>query len=134
MGAWGIGFFENDDSLDWVYEIEGTDNLNVLSKGLKLNIIDFIYLQAPKASIVLAASEVVAAGLGHPSDQLPEEIKRWLTSNAGLDFKKLAPKALSSLNRVIGNRSELRSLWSESENNLTTWQKQIEELRKRLSS
>lgn len=36
MGAWGEKNFENDDALDWVYELEATTDLTVVSKTLEV--------------------------------------------------------------------------------------------------
>ncbi len=134
MGAWGIGTFENDDSMDFVCDVMESEGFSILSTGLTLNVIDYIYLQAPKASIIVAAAEIIAAGIGKPSKKLPEELENWIASQGDMNFSKLAPKAKSSLKRVLGARSELRSLWSETDGDLSNWIESINKLQSKLKS
>src|SRR5215468_1909995 len=62
MGAWGHGSFENDDAADWVHEFELQGASAVVSA------LEYIsrfpeeeYLEAPGASVAIAAAEIVAA-------------------------------------------------------------------------
>ena len=35
MGAWGVGTFENDDASDWVYQLEGAEDLELVRATLQ---------------------------------------------------------------------------------------------------
>jgi hypothetical protein len=132
MGAWGHQTFENDDACDWLCELEDAEDSSVLADTF-----DTIpkeadeYVEAPEASMALAAAEVVAALLGRPAAKLPEEVTAWLARQHGV---KPAPvkKAVRATRRVLAN-SELRELWEESED-FPKWQAAVEDLLKRLSS
>jgi len=67
MGAWGIGSFDNDDAVDWAYELGESQGTELLVATLEA-IGPEDHLEAPDCSIALAAAEVVAAlsGLNRP--------------------------------------------------------------------
>jgi len=83
MGVWGVKTFENDSALDWVSELEDEKDLvQVIIKFYDLfeviNRKDDNFIDSDLASEVLVASEIVAALLGNPSNDLPPTIARWL--------------------------------------------------------
>ena len=73
MAAWGSGSFENDDAADWLAEL-GTIVPDDLTKIFGQAADDPAYFEAPAASVVVAAAEVVAALNGAPSKGTPAEI------------------------------------------------------------
>ena len=85
MGAWGSGPFENDDAADWSYQL--TDG---------------------------GGPEVVAAGVGVPGVELPDELSDWLGGVDPAAWPPLAPQAVAALDRVLSD-SELRDLWDEAD-------------------
>jgi len=131
MGAWGHQAFENDDALDWVADLEAADDLSPCLEAL-----DAIpmkaddYVEAPAAALALAAAEVVAALLGHPTRSLPNEVSAWV---AGQQAVKLAVlnNAKRTVKRVLQN-SELLELWKGSKD-FAKWKACVEDLLKRLS-
>jgi hypothetical protein len=132
MGAWGHQTFENDDACDWLCELEDAEDPSVLADTF-----DVIpkeadeYVEAPEASMALAAADVVAALLGRPAAKLPEEVTAWLARQEGVK-PALVKKAVRATRRVLTS-SELRELWEESED-FPKWQAAVEDLLKRLSS
>ncbi len=70
MGAWGVGIFENDDALDWLYEFERDGKAAIAAAFASVEITD--YIDAPEASMALGAIEAVASALGKPAETLPE--------------------------------------------------------------
>jgi hypothetical protein len=132
MGAWGHKAFDNDDALDWLHELQGTTELGVLKRALQLRWHDYLYLQAPKGSVIIAAAEVLADALGNSAAELPNEAKSWVHSNSRLPYKSLVNMARTGLRRVLGARSELRSLWKESAQLPSSWEKTIHDLLQRL--
>lgn len=109
MGAWGAGGFENDTARDFVATIESVDDLAaaLASKpGAKID--------ADTASTIIAAAECVAAMLGRPADDIPEDLAVRL-SGFGSPQAALLEKTRSHVSMVISH-SELSELWAEADN------------------
>ena len=132
MGAWGYGPFENDDAADWLDELIEASDIEVLRRALEPRWLDYVYMQVTKGSVIVAAAEVLAAGLGKGAADLPDDVKRWVRLNARLPYKTLTNVARAGLELVLGSRSELRSLWSDSGSNQVEWEKGIRELSQRV--
>lgn len=121
MGAWGLGNFENDDALDFAYEVS-----NSQSKELLLNVLNAIfaesdYLDAPVCTGALASAEVILAGLAKDFQRVPPEIKAWVLKKRGLFSKKEisfdksdAELATKAIERILQS-SELKELWEETD-------------------
>ncbi|HPO92136.1 MAG TPA: DUF4259 domain-containing protein [Phycisphaerales bacterium] len=136
MGTWGVNAFENDTALDWVWELEESEDLSVVVAALEGPLADDAdeYLEAPVCEMALAAAEIVAALKGHPPEKLPREADDWVKRNRGrlkVD-QELIETAHDAIARVVAD-SELRELWDESEE-LAAWEKALESLQKRLNS
>lgn len=131
MGAWGIGNFENDEAMDWIYELEDSKDFAVLERALKAVTRDESgAADIFDASAALAAAEVVAALLGFPPDDLPEEVESWI------DGKPEPPNNLVALAQraveAVKQKSELRDLWEESES-LDEWTEVLNDTQSRLT-
>ncbi|MFC5453025.1 DUF4259 domain-containing protein [Paenibacillus aestuarii] len=129
MGAWGTKSFDNDDALDWVGDLLDSEGHEFLKKTLEL-VGHEQYLDACEASQAIAAAEVVAALIGRPSEDLSEELIEWLDSQKDFD-KILVEVSRKALKRVLGDDSELKDLWEESDC-YEEWRGQIKELEGRL--
>lgn len=129
MGAWSHGSFGNDDALDWLGELENADGVEPIAEAFEAVLEAEDYLEAPEASMGLAAAEVVAALRGRPADKLPEEVTAWV---AGKKPPKpaLVKKAQRVVKRILKD-SELKELWAESEDS-GKWQQEVESLLRRL--
>jgi len=133
VGAWGTGNFENDDALDWVDDLEECDDETAVRDALA-TVADWPAsqpLEAIDCSVALAAAEMVAAALGHPSSDFPEEAEDWLDRKGpdlGDDEVRLARAAVE---RIKGN-SELRDLWAESDS-MEEWLEVVNDLQTRLN-
>src|SRR5262249_13924060 len=88
------------------------------------------YLEAPEASMGIAAAEVVAALLGKLAAKLPDEVTSWLVGKKP-PKPALVKKAQRVVERILKD-SELKELWAESEDS-AKWQQEIEGLLQRLS-
>lgn len=130
MGAWGVRNFENDEAMDWVAELEQSEDASVIEEALR-----FVaegrdeYVEAPEACRALAAAEVVAALNGVGSPDLPDKIKQWISRHPVGD-QSLSRLALRAVKRVK-TASELKELWDESEN-VAEWYGVIRDLEARL--
>ena len=87
------------------------------------------YLEAPDASIGLAAAEVDATLLGKPPEKLPDEVAAWV---AGRNAPKarVVKDALRVVARVLED-SELKEIWAES-GDFPLWRREVESLLHRL--
>ncbi len=113
MGAWGIKTFENDDASDWIYDLEKTADLSLIESTLRLSRDD--YLQSPDACNILAAAEVVLALRGKARPGFPEDAASWVSGNSSLDAAPLNDLAISAVEKVLSEESELNELWQETE-------------------
>ena len=132
-GAWDTGSFDNDDALDWVWELSESDDLSVVENTLEEAVDASGYLEAPTASMAIAAAEVVAALRGKPRSELPSEVDSWVKTRklaVGSDLVKTARNAISAVRNP--ESSELAQLWSESEELADIWQADLADLLKRL--
>jgi hypothetical protein len=131
MGAWGIGNFDNDDAADWTSELSESKGSGAIRSALK-EASSGEYLEAPVASVGLAAAEVVAALLGNPTQSLPDEVRDWAKRNRIEVDHDLLSLARAAVIRVKG-KSELQELWQDSKD-YTKWQALQDDLLKRLGA
>jgi hypothetical protein len=124
MGAWGSGPFENDDAGDWVYDLEGADDLSLVHDAL--DVAGTSYLDANEGAVAVAAATVVAAALGLRSDGLSEEVTAWLEDHSRLVQPADAALAVRALERVLDKRSEVAELWDDAGD--TTWRTAVRAL------
>lgn len=130
MSVWGAGIFENDDALDWIYDLADSGTLTRVVAAL-----DVILknkdddLEVADCRIGLAAAEIIAAMTGDPSPELPEEAEEWIGEKI-LENEKLREKAQRVV-QVIQRNSELKGRWEKTPN-FSQWQTALNDLRKRL--
>lgn len=130
MGAWGYGNFENDDAMDWVADLEGYSDDGMIIDTLN-TIIDQAddYPEAPDCSGAVVAAETIAALLGEPHEDCPDEIDAWVEERTS-PSATLVAKARQAVEVIMSN-SELKDLWQESED-FEAWQSSLEDLLTRL--
>lgn len=128
MGAWGAGPFENDDAADWVYELEGVNDANVVREALDVS--EAEYLEVDQGAVAVAAAAVVAAALGSGHLSLPDEVVGWLGHNRGSLTSSDALLAIAAAERTLAAESEIRELWDEAEDD--SWVQETESLVRRL--
>jgi hypothetical protein len=129
MGAWGFLPFENDEAMDWLDELEAGGAEVVRSA---LTNADADYVEAPEASVAIAAAEVASTSQGSPSGGLPVNVLSWVAAHGaelGLEDVELALRAVA---RVAGEDSELAELWDDADE--PEWRESLEDLTERLRS
>lgn len=129
MAAWGSGSFENEDAVAWLAALstKSPDDLTEIFMAAD----DPGYFEAPAASVVVAAAEVIAALKGSPAQGVPSEVVKW-TANQPAPTPELQALALRALDRVRKN-SELKDLWLEADG-LNDWTAALQELQTRIGS
>lgn len=132
-GAFDIGPFDNDDALDWVWELSESNDLSAVKRALRDAIDASGYMEAPTGSAAVAAAEVVAALKGKPRAELPAEVVEWV-ERVGLEADpRLVKTALQAIAQVRNaDSSELAQLWSDSEELSAQWHADLEDLVQRL--
>ncbi|WP_291519399.1 DUF4259 domain-containing protein [Acidovorax sp.] len=116
MGTWSHEPFGNDDAKDWAYELEDANDLSLIESALDIALESEDYLEATEASEAVAAVEVLAKllGRGTQTDSYTEKVDEWVKSISAKPDAALVAKAMLTLERVLGEKSELRELWEES--------------------
>ena len=133
MGTWGTGSFENDEAGDFAIEFE-SDGLASLSDAL--DVAEIEYLDAAQAQRAIAAAEILAIAIEGDaaedaviSPELHDAIQRH-----GSDImprkRGLVRQALSAIERIEADQSELKELWAESDGE--EWLEALHDLRSRL--
>lgn len=135
MGAWGHGPFEDDAALDFVWDIEEAENpkdiiIEALSRAVEAE-----YLEADEANAAIVSAAYIDSAVNGtkyttPKMSEPYEVDTFPTRFPELDLSDVKSKAIAALEKVIGEGSELKELWEESEE--PAWQNGIEEMIKRL--
>jgi hypothetical protein len=102
MAAWGTGSFENDDAADWLAQL-GTMAPDDLTQIFVRAADNPSYIEAPAASVVVAAAEVIAALNGSPARGVPPEIIKWTTNRpaSNPELKALALRALERVRKAL---------------------------------
>jgi hypothetical protein len=132
MGAWGFLAFDNDDANDWAASLEKTADLSMVDSAFdKVEIAD-LYLEAPDASIALAACEVLARLRGRVGYQnaYTAAVDRWVAAHPMVPSPELLARASWVIDVILGPQSELRELWEGAD--AKSWLASVEDLRRRL--
>jgi hypothetical protein len=129
VAGWGTGSFENDDAADWLAGLAALGPAD-LAKIFSQAADDPAYLEAPAASVAVAAAEVVAALNGFPAPAAPPAIAQWVSKFPKVTTPELNSLAVRALERVRTN-SELKDLWMEADG-LNDWTAAIRDLQSRL--
>ncbi len=130
MGAWDTGSFDNDDAMDWLYDLEDAQDFSFLAEACE-TVKDQrgTMPEAGDCAAAICAAEVVAALMGNPGDDLPDEVLAWV------DEMPDPSDALSQMARdalhIVLTRSELKALWQESDQ-YEEWRAGLENLQERL--
>lgn len=130
MGTWDVGGFDNDDALDWVYELKEESDFTILADAFENITGQKGNLEAPDCAVAISAAEVVAALLGNPADDLPDEVIEWVEEMPD-PSEALVKMALSAV-KVILDDSEMKDTWEDSDH-YDEWQENIQDLQSRLS-
>ncbi len=103
MCFWDSGIFENDDALDWIFDLRESGSiprveaaLDVILKN-KGNV-----LEVSDCQIALVAAEVIAAMKGNPNPDLPEELEEWI-GDAILNDDDLRIKAVNVVENILND-------------------------------
>lgn len=125
MGAWGHGNFENDAASDWIARVEEPSEVRQALEVFRPD------ADANDCCRALAAAEVVAACLGRPAADAPEEVLDWAGDHAKMATAKVVKRAIE-VTKQIGSSSELQQLFDDGERN-DEWHAALDDLARRLA-
>ncbi|SNR29685.1 MULTISPECIES: DUF4259 domain-containing protein [Hymenobacter] len=131
MGAWGYNNFDNDDAADFLAEFREDPSEVLLLEALVTAVEEEGYLEVDAAGAALAAAEVVAAWLGQPSPDFPDDLLPRADNLDVSDEDELVELAQQATRAVL-QKSEMRDLWEESAE-FTQWQAAQANLLERLA-
>lgn len=116
MGTWSAEPVGNDAAADFVGELEDQRRWGVVEKALANATASGAPVDADTAELAIAAAEVVAHGLGNPTqvDAYTDGIGSFV-SRAHRPNRRLAQLALRAVEAAADERGELAELWAESE-------------------
>ena len=133
MSAWGISNFENDTALDWVNEIIQEQEVTSMEESITSFVNDFSveYTSLMDCSKFLTIAETLAALIGSPDEDFPEELKDWVESK----YIKIEQSTIDNAKRgvkLIMTDSEAKEMYLDS-GYFKSWEKAQRGLIKRLS-
>ncbi|MBO2465187.1 DUF4259 domain-containing protein [Actinomadura violacea] len=132
MGTWDTSPFGNDTAADFAGDLDdlpAEDRPEAIRKALSAAVREADHLDSPEGVLAVAAAAIMAAQCpnGRPVDPIygPDEPIPPLPAD-------LRPLALTALDQVVAETSELRELWDDTES-AQEWRTEINHLRKALS-
>lgn len=136
MGTWSVDAFGNDDAADWAYELEEAEDLGPIEEAIaEVLAVGDEYLEAPEATVALAAIEVLARLGGNPGEKTSytESVDKWVASTTLKPTIELVDKAQAAIARILAENSELNELWQDSEDH-EAWLASVADLRARVGA
>lgn len=133
MGAWDIGPLDNDGALDWLIELEGSDDYHLFHATFeRIRRPSTTPQGALECEQAIAAAEMLARQAGHGKAHLPQNdgSARWLLSMPPPDLDLLRD-AIRALGSIVAD-SELKELWKENTELYPKWVAAVEDLQRRL--
>jgi len=113
-GAWGYGSFENDAAVDWVQEINHSQDTDPLLHSFN-DVLISKFIDADLCSRAIVSAEVIASLKTADFTNLPTALSMWASMRKQEyepEMPKLAQKALKYCKDT--SKSELAQLWNES--------------------
>ncbi len=132
MGAWAVGYFDNDTACDWALDLQDSFDLSLIEQTLNAAL-KVAYIDADLGHETLAAVETLTRvlGRGGPSTEQTRGVDEWVAEHRQKVPKPLRGHARAALDRVRGKESELAEMSNES-GQRKDWLAGLDDLRKRL--
>lgn len=133
MGAWGVKVFDDDTALDFIYELKETKSIvKKMTKHFK-KVIKAKYLEHDDAQYVLVSAVIIDTAInGNTYFESNDEFLPWVLSLNKKDFEKLKNMAVQAITRVLSDKSELKELWEENDEQYNLWKNDKLDIQKRL--
>jgi hypothetical protein len=136
MSVWDIGPFDNDLALDWVQDLQESNDLYYIEDTLD-NVLDEgdSVIPMPFACEALAAIDVLARLQGQPGEEAEDDVDAWVET-VRKKFKRradLVEKSLKVLDLVVSEKSELANEWAQTDEHVA-WRGMVAQLRARIAA
>ncbi|MRV71602.1 DUF4259 domain-containing protein [Duganella sp. FT92W] len=136
MSVWDIGPFDNDLALDWVQDLQESNDLYYIEDTLN-NVLEEgdTFIPMPFACEALAAIDVLARLQGQPGAEAVEDVDAWVEASRK-KFKRradLVEKSLKALELIVSDKSELANEWAQTDEHVA-WRGMVEQLRARVAA
>lgn len=137
MGAWGYGHFEDDMALDFMIEVEESDNPEKTLSDAFDSALDVDYLEYTEGNAVIVAaayvdSQINGTKFSATDSEEPLDVDTFAERHPDQNFIALKNKAIKAVQQVLAKNSELNELWEENEELYPLWRQGLEELIERL--
>lgn len=131
MGAFGYKTFQDDEMLDWLNNLIDNENpYEYINRSLVID--DRDYIEYDNCAKILGAAEVLYSMKFGIRESENIELVKWLNRNKSVEmYSKLYKKSVGLLKEIIGKKSELNELWSES-SDYEKWKNYIIEMIEKL--
>ena len=137
MGAWGYGHFEDDSALDFMADVEESGDPKKLINDTFDTAIGDDYVESDDANAAIIAATYVDRQVNgtkfSAENQIePLDVDTFPDRHPDMDFSDLRKKAVLALTKILADKSELKELWQENEEDYPSWRQGIEQLIQRL--
>jgi hypothetical protein len=139
MGAWGHGYFEDDAALDFMADVEASDEPKELLQEAINNALEAEYLESDEGAAVIIAGtyidrQVNGTRFTNSNNDEPLDVDTFPDRHPEVDLSDLRPGAVTALQKVLEEDSELHELWEENEELYPAWRSGVEQLIQRLTT
>lgn len=136
MSVWDIGPFDNDLAMDWVQDLQESNDLYYIEDTLN-NVLEEgdTFIPMPFACEALAAIDVLARLQGQPGGEAADDVDAWVDT-VRKKFKRradLVDKSLKALDLIVSEKSELANEWAQTDEHVA-WRGMVEQLRARVAA
>lgn len=133
MGTWAADTFGNDTACDWIGTFLDDPGLPAVKSAIETVLDADGYLDSDDAYECLAACEVIARMQGKwgVQDSYSKALDKWIAKNPTTVPDDLKSAAITAIERIIGEDSELLELWDGDGRN-EAWHRAIDDLRERI--
>jgi hypothetical protein len=130
MGAWGVGYFENDSALDWIDEIIHSEDAFQLLVDIAQGIEEYDQVEVDDACGAIVFGLIVASIVSRGKIEVKHPIlEEWIKANEGFELgEDLKVVAIDVLKFSISNKSELKDLWFENKDLHQKWVDSVTQL------
>ena len=128
MGAWGTGNFDNDIALDWVFELEETNNLSLIKETVEA-VFPEDYIDSDVGTEALISIEAIARLKGNfgAENTYAKDLDNWVKSHKLEVSDTLLEKSKKAVQKIVSDKSELYELWKETDD-FDDWKNEIDNL------
>ncbi len=118
MGAWGTGYFEDDDAMGFMNSIEESDTPKELIDEVLTDALQAEYLEFSEGIAAVVASVYIDRQVNGTTFSLayhdePLAVDTFPERHPDIDLSDLSSKAVEALKKVLSENSELHELWAD---------------------